>query len=352
MKKVLFITKNFPPQKWWMEQYSYDLYTYLKKYTKIYLIANTKGRYFLPIFGLIWLIQGFCIAPKVDIIYIWDWSISWLGYILGKIFTKKIYVTIHWLDITWSNKLYQAIIPNIIKKYDGIVCVSTYTKEICLQKWINPNKLFTIHNGLNFDFLPKVNIKNKQDILKQYWVEDYQWRKILFSIWRFVERKWIHDFLEHTFTKLEQEKYMYIIAWFWKYKKVYEAIIKKYKLNNVYIIWKIPKQDTTNFMSISDIFVMPNIKVPDDVEGFWIVVIEAGYYWLPVIATKLEWIQDAIIDWKTWIFIDNDQKRNQNFEHAIKHIDQKWFKKDIIKDEVIKRFSWDIIIQKYLELIK
>ncbi len=352
MKKVLFITKNFPPQKWWMEQYSYDLYTYLKKYTQIHLIANIRGKYFLPFFWIMAFLKWLFLAPKVDIIYVWDWSISFLWYILGKIFSKEIYITIHWLDITWNNSFYQVIIPKILKKCDKIICVSSYTKEICLQKWIDESKLFVINNGLNFDFLPKVNINSKQDILEKYDITNFDWKKILFSVWRFVERKWIHNFLENIFTHLEKEKYIYIIAGFGKYKQIYEEIIQKYHLNNVYLIWKIPKQDIANFMSISDIFIMPNIKVPWDMEGFGIVVIEAGYYWLPVVATKIEWIQDALIDGKTWVFIEDNEERNENFKQIIENFDKNLFQKDWVKNEIINIFSWENIIQKYLELMK
>jgi glycosyltransferase involved in cell wall biosynthesis len=50
---------------------------------------------------------------------------------------------------------------------------------------------------------------------------------------------------------------------------------------------------------ISDLFVMPNISVDGDQEGFGIVALEAGSYGIPTIATDIEGIRDAILDGKT-----------------------------------------------------
>jgi len=270
MKNILFITKNFPPQKGWIENYSLNLYENLKKYTKVYLIANSKWKYFLPIFWIIALIKWIYLARKVDIIYIWDGSISLLGYFLWKLFNKKIYITIHWLDITWQNKLYQKVIPNIIKKFDKIIAVSSNTKQICIEKWIDKDKIKVIYNWLDFDLLPKIEKKlNKKNILKQFWIENFEWKKVLFSVWRFVERKWIHKFLENVFSKLDKEKYIYILGWFWKYEEKYKKIIKKYNLENVYLIWKLWMDKISKLETISDLFIMPNIKVNWDVEWFW-----------------------------------------------------------------------------------
>jgi phosphatidylinositol alpha-1,6-mannosyltransferase len=353
MKKILFITKNFPPQKWWMENYSKDLYENLKKYTKVYLIANWRWKYFLPIFWIIVLFKWIYLARKVDIIYIWDGSISFIGYFLWKLFKKEIYITIHWLDITWQNKLYQKFIPNIIKKFDKIVAVSSNTKQICIDKWSSKEKIKVIYNWLHFEQLPKIDENlNKKEVLKEYWINDFEWKKILFTVWRFVERKWIHNFLENVFSKLDKEKYIYILGWFWKYEEKYKEIIKKYNLENVYLIWKLWMDKISKLEIISDLFIMPNIKVNWDIEWFWITVIEAWYYWLPVVWSNIEWLKDSVINWKTGILIDDDENRDKKWLEVIKNFDYKEFNRQKIKQEVTNNFSWDIIIKKYLELIK
>jgi len=49
-------------------------------------------------------------------------------------------------------------------------------------------------------------------------------------------------------------------------------------------------------MNAADAFIMPNISIPDDVEGFGISALEAGACGLPVIASNIQGIRDAILD--------------------------------------------------------
>lgn len=352
MKRILFITKNFPPQKWWIENYSRDLYENLQEYFIVELIANKKGKYFLPFFCIFALIKGLVITKRVDIIYIWDGSLSFIWYILWKIFNKEIYITIHWLDITWKNKIYQKIIPNIIKKFDKIVVISNITKEICIEKGINENKIFLISNWLNIKKLPSfIQDINKEKFLEKYWISNINWKKILFTVWRFIKRKWIDDFLENVFLKLDKEKYLYIIWWFWKYEKTYKKIIKNNNLSNVFIVWKLDINEISVFESISNLFIMPNLKVEWDIEWFGISVIEAWYYWLPVIWSNIEWLKDSIINGKTWILIENDINRNNNWIKTINNFDYSKYDKKKLNREILMRFDWKEVINKYIQIL-
>ena len=49
---------------------------------------------------------------------------------------------------------------------------------------------------------------------------------------------------------------------------------------------------------------MPNITVADDMEGFGIAIVEAGSCGLPVVASNLQGIKDAVIDKKTGYLVD------------------------------------------------
>jgi len=54
----------------------------------------------------------------------------------------------------------------------------------------------------------------------------------------------------------------------------------------------------------SDLFIMPNIPVEGDMEGLGLVALEANSAALPVIASKLEGIKDAVKDGKNGFLVE------------------------------------------------
>jgi phosphatidyl-myo-inositol dimannoside synthase len=107
-------------------------------------------------------------------------------------------------------------------------------------------------------------------------------------------------------------------------------------------------------LNTCDIFVQPNIRVPGDMEGFGISVIEAVSCELPVVASRLEGLQDAIADRESGYLVEpenpqafkdiiqtllsDDAKRQSFGQHARRYI--------------VTHFDWSVISQKYLETLK
>lgn len=347
-KSLLFITKNYPPAIGGMENYCRDFVNFLKKsWNKVNLIANGKGKNYLLIFWIRALFQWLWYSFKSDAIRIGDGSISFFGWFFSIVTWKPWYVTIHALDITWNKSLYQKIIPWFVRRANGVVAVSTYTKEECIKRGVLEERITVIPNGIDSKRMPEIKT-NKKTLLKKHWITEkmYGWKKVLFSIWRHIERKGIHWFLEEVVPNLWDE-YIYCIAWSWPYTAMYKEIIASKWFKNVYLIGRISDEDKFSFYEHSDRFVMPNIKVEWDAEWFGIVCIEAGWYWCSVVASNLEWISDAIIDDRTWCLVKwNSSKKWINTIERISL--KKW---DILK-KVQKDYSWEKLINMYLIILK
>jgi hypothetical protein len=50
--------------------------------------------------------------------------------------------------------------------------------------------------------------------------------------------------------------------------------------------------------------------------------------------------------------IEDDNNRNENWINAINNFDYTLFEREKLRLEVINNFSWDVIIKKYLEILK
>jgi glycosyltransferase involved in cell wall biosynthesis len=64
----------------------------------------------------------------------------------------------------------------------------------------------------------------------------------------------------------------------------------------VFYLNNVSGEQRNMLLSASDLFIMPNRTVEGDMEGFGLVAIEAASRGLPVIATAIEGITDAVID--------------------------------------------------------
>lgn len=301
-KSILFITKNYPPALGGMENYCRDYVAYLRKaWHTVYLIANGRWKNYLPLFALQVVFQWLWYVRKVDGIWIGDGSISFFWWFLSLIARKKRYVTIHALDITRNKWLYQKAIWRFIRRADRVVAVSRYAKNECIKRSIPEEKITVIHNGIDPDLMPLPSM-TKEELFSRYGIQGGAEKKVLFSIGRHIHRKWFDRFLEQIMPYV-QEDCIYILAWSGPCTESYRALIASKWLKQVYLVGRISDTEKIAFYAHSDLFIMPNVVVPWDAEWFGIVCIEAWRYGLPVLATGIEWITDAVIDDETWYLL-------------------------------------------------
>ncbi|MBT3408874.1 glycosyltransferase family 4 protein [Candidatus Woesearchaeota archaeon] len=349
--KILFLTRVHPPVAGGLENQSYNLIKYFKKINKeTFTIINKKGKKNLPFFIPYSFFKALYIIKKNKIthMHLSDGVLAFEGCLIKKLTGVKTAITIHGLDITYKNKIYQKIIPKSINELDKIICVSNNTKEICIKKGISKNKISVIHNGVNSNEFILKNSKEKlrEKISSKINVNLHN-KKILLTSGRLVERKGVKWFINSVMTKLNNE-YIYLISGDGEDKTNIEKAIKKNNLNNkIFLLGKVDFETLKLLYNSSDLFIMPNISVKDNIEGFGIVAIEAGSCGLPVITSGIEGIKDAIINNKTgWVVGE------KNTKEFIKKIKNKKLNKKTIKKIIKEKFEWKTISKKYLETIK
>ena len=74
------------------------------------------------------------------------------------------------------------------------------------------------------------------------------------------------------------------------------AIVRQGLEHRVRCLGKVSEDELVELYRRADLFIMPNIVVPGDMEGFGIVMLEAGACGLPTLAADLEGIRDVITE--------------------------------------------------------
>lgn len=321
-KRILLITKNYPPQIGGIETYVISLAEKLKTNNCNIRIINAPPRNtFLLLksdLNLIWKILyifsefsrfsifllkiifvGIPLSLFADIIWCTDWTLAPFGFFLSKISYSNSYLTLHWKEVVWGNIFYQKIIAFFWHRTDKIFIVNKNIYESFLSKKHSFHGTI-IYSPHSLEFYWKKRRRHsftRESLFNQlnipaHFIDN---RIFLLSIGRFIPRKGFHWFLERVFSAVNQDHFYYIIVWSGPMYYAYDKIVQKYWLKNkVFILQNINDDLKNQLLSSADYFIMPNIEIKNDIEGFGLVLIEAHSHWIPIICSDADNIDKNI----------------------------------------------------------
>jgi glycosyltransferase involved in cell wall biosynthesis len=351
--RVLFITRKFPPTTGGMEKTAYKLYTYLKETADVELIKWGGSNRLLFVILPYFLLKAFYILlkRKIDVIYLHDGLLSSIGIML-KIFRTPIAVTIHGLDIMYQNWAYQLVIPRCVSKMNKIICVSEATRKECEKRKIR-KEIAVIPWGIS----DELYIEEKRDIMKRNFENafriDLGKKKIVVSVGRLVERKGFHWFVETALPEIvkKNESFYFIVGDGPLKDEIRKSSERSGMEEYVLLLGKIDDNKLKLVYNCADVFVMPNIRVKGDMEGFGIVALEAASCSVPVVASDLEGIRDAVIDGENGSLVE--PYSIEKFAEVITELLENDEKREKIgkkaREFTLRNCSWTAVAEQYLD---
>ncbi len=336
MMKLIYITRRFPPSTGGMENFSYALTKELAKKSDLSLIKWGYSQiwliYFLP-YALI-KASFLIIFRRIKYVHLGDGLLSPIGFLL-KLIGAQVSVTVHGLDVTYKLPIYQWIIPFFLKRLDKIICISDATLEECLKRGVPYEKCSIITPGVYpEDFAVKTANKIFGD------------KKVLVTVGRLIKRKGVFWFVENVMPKLPKDFVYVVVGDGPERARIEQAIASNNLQDQVKLLGKVSDEELKKIYHSSDIFIMPNIPVPGDMEGFGIVAIEAGSAGLPVIASNLEGIKNSVIDKVTGYLAEPENEKDY-----LRLIKQNDLDRRKILAEIISRYRWNTIAERYMETL-
>lgn len=344
--KLLFITRAYPPLVGGMEKFASDFYENYRGMGKIDLLANSHGRKMIPLFLI--KVAFFLIfrSRSYDVIHIYDAVLSPLVFLVKAFSNARVSFTVNGLDIVYSRFGYQKFMPFFLRRADKIFAISHYTMEQCALRGIPREKMLVIPVGLNFDAVEIFSEERKSRLLSKFNIP-ITGTKILVTVGRLVKRKGHAWFVEHVLSKLP-DHYVYVVAGDGpEHAAIVETAIRFDLNDRVCVLGRISDEEKNCLYQIADLFVMPNIHVENDQEGFGIVLLEAGRYGLPVIASNIEGIRDVVIDRKTGRLIA--EKDVNGFVNEILKFNPDRLSMPALLKSV---FNWKSVVERYYEEFK
>lgn len=349
--KIFFISHTFPPIVGGVETHNFELSTWLGRQAEVKLIANKK-RWLIPFFLVYAAVRAVLMAPKYDVLVLGSCLLANVGWLV-KIFSRKPIVAVaHGLDLTYKNFIYQKLwIGIFIKKIDKFIAVGNETVAIAKEKGIAENKIVFIPNGVDTE---KHLVDSRRENLEKIIKQSVAGKKILLTSGRLAKRKGVAWFIDNVIPKLDNN-FIYIIAGDGPDKQNIFSMIKKNNLySRVHVLGYITDSVRNALFNTADLFLQPNIKIPGDMEGFGISVIEAGACRLPVLASSLEGLKDAIKEGQNGFLVESGNA--SAYVSKINDLFAQGNPREVFGEKtrqfVVDNYSWKHISRLYLDEIE
>jgi glycosyltransferase involved in cell wall biosynthesis len=385
MMEILFITHKYPPSIGGMEKQSYELINGVAKsfkvHTLIYDNQTSKVKFLLtvPLKVKKMLREN----PGISLIHLNDGLMAFFGLAIKRITSLPVLVTLHGLDIVFPSTLFQRYVVSKFKKLDGAIAVSQATARECIKRGFERDKVYVVPNGVDTD-MSLINKKpGFRKTLENKLGISLKDKKIIVSVGRSVRRKGFSWFMNSVLPQLDSniiylivgptdpnihrinlllnllpERFAHLIVLLLGLG-IDEIDVKKALKNpeikqRAFYLGRQPFEDMLQILKHADMFVMPNIKVEGDAEGFGLVALEASVNGTPVLASAMEGITCAVIDGKNGFLVppENESVWIDRIHSLLSDLPQLKEFGEQAKIYTITRFAWKKMVEGYITVFK
>ncbi len=202
------------------------------------------------------------------------------------------------LDVTLPSAPVQWLVRRFLPRFDVLFPLSRATAAECAARGVDPGRMRIVPPGIDpAEFTPPGDRGAAQaEMLAGLGlagkVEDGA--LLLCSVGRHQERKGFAWFADAVMPRLPADVHFLLAGEGPTTPAIREAAARRGLGGRVHLLGRVSEDDLRRLYRGADLFVMPNVPVPGDMEGFGIVQTEAGLSGMPVLGSALEGILDVV----------------------------------------------------------
>jgi phosphatidyl-myo-inositol dimannoside synthase len=255
-------------------------------------------------------------------------------------------------DLTLPVGVYQRLVPRVLDALDVVLPISRATAAEALDRGAAPERTRVVPCGVDLSRFGGVDrAAARVALLERGGGRIPADALLLASVGRHQERKGFHWFAERVMPRLPRAHYL--VGGEGPFTgKIREAAARAGVSERVHLLGRLSEEALVELYGGSDLFVMPNIPVPGDMEGFGVVMLEAGMGGLPTVAADLEGIRDVVCEGENGVLVPSGDA--QAFAGAIGDLTASRAglaeSSRRAADFTASTFSWSGIVDRMLEI--
>lgn len=342
---ILFVTRKYPPDVGGMQEYAYQVYRRLDRHHPTLKISLGRPQYHLVWF-VPWVLAAGVYASltrRISRVHVGDALLAPLGLLLARIAGARASVTTYGLDVVYPPPLYQRMMRSTLPKFDAVICISRAARGACLERGVPPTICHVVHPGttLRPELPADVRSDARKELAKRK-VGRLEGRPLLLLLGRHVRRKGFDWFLRRAVPRCPDSAAVLVAGdgpWRPRVEDAAEAAAE----GRVELLGHVSGPVKDLLFRAADAFVMPNRRVPGDMEGFGLVALEATSVGTPVVAADVEGVRDAVVDGETGVLVPEGDA--EGFAAAIEKVIG--WDRGSVKRTTESTYSWEQTYRGY-----
>lgn len=202
----------------------------------------------------------------------------------------------HGQDVTLPNPLHQAWLRPTFRALDAVLAVSSATAEACVARGLAPEKALVAHNGIDPESVsPPADRAAARAALRDRLGLSPE-SVLLLVVGRQVERKGTAWFVGDVLPRLPPHAHLVVVGAGPETERISSVAFAAGVEPRVHLLGRAAPDVLDAARHGADLFLMPNVPVPGDMEGFGVVLLEAALAGLYTVGTGIEGIRDAVVE--------------------------------------------------------
>lgn len=279
------------------------------------------------------------------------------AWILSKLTRVPYAIQIHGSDILLPRRLYQFVISPLLSGAKRLFANSQNTAELLKRRGLDPARIRVVCPGVTPPPPPSAQPSGALVRL----LEETAGRPTLVTVGRLIRRKGIREFIESVLPLLRERvpNLLYLVvggeakASLIHSERIWDSLTAAIRNGghdqHAKLLGQLTNADLDLVYRRADLFVLPCVDDPNDVEGFGIVILEAALHGVPGVATRCGGIPDAIADGKTGVLVAPGHPREMADALCglLQHSERMKELGEAARRRALAEFTWGAVAARY-----